>query len=390
MFVKFFAVMLDRILLFPYTIALALRDRLFDKGIFKSSKADVPTVSIGNITAGGTGKTPHTEMVVRTLLQSDDWAFSNIAILSRGYKRRSRGFQKVSRDGSASDFGDEPVQMAGKFPSVTVAVDKDRVEGCRFLAHPDQMEGNRKARRCKDKVFPPSDIIILDDAFQHRRLKPSLNIVLVDWNRPLHKDKLIPFGRLRDLPRRISEADIVIVTKCPLYMDEWEKGKWAGYLDIKNYSTATCKGVFAGGKSVTLLFSTVGYKSMEPVFPEADSRYMYSHRAILFTGIAKDTPMRMYISDSYKIVRHFRFSDHRRYRLSDVRKATRATRYSPTAVVITTEKDAQRLRDIKKMPAALKERLFQLPIEVEFLTPGEKEVFETTLLSFLKGYRPEA
>ena len=382
--------MLDRILLFPYTAALAIKDRLFTKGILSSYKADVPTICIGNITAGGTGKTPHTEMVLRTLLQSDDWAFSNIAVLSRGYKRRSRGFQKVSREGTASEFGDEPLQMAAKFPSVTVAVDKGRVEGCRFLVNPSSLESTRRGRKCKDKDFPAADIIVLDDAFQHRRLSPSMNIVLVDWNRPLHKDKLLPFGRLRDLPRRISQADMVIVTKCPLYMDEWEKGKWAGYLNIKDYSTASCKGRFADGKQVTLLFSSIGYRSMEPVFEEADSRYMYSHRAILFTGIAKDTPLRMYLSDKYKIVKHFRFSDHHRYTRGDIRKTARSTCENPTAVVATTEKDAQRLKDIRKMPESLKARLFMIPIEVVFLTDIEKDTFESTLLSFLKGFRPEA
>ena len=234
--------MIDRILLFPYTLTLAIRNALYDKGILKSQKADVPTVCVGNITVGGTGKTPHTEMILRTLLRSDRWAYSNIAVLSRGYKRKSKGFQKVSRDGTAATFGDEPLQIAKKFPSVTVAVDKDRVEGCHFLCNPEDLQTSKKARKCADKDVPKSDIIVLDDAFQYRKLKADVNVILVDYNRPIHKDKLLPFGQLRDLPKRIRQADIVIVTKCPPYLDEWEKGKWAKYLGFSSYSTSTCKG----------------------------------------------------------------------------------------------------------------------------------------------------
>ena len=286
--------MIDRILLFPYTITLALRDRLYREGKLKSVSAEVPTISVGNITVGGTGKTPHTEMILRLLLDSDRWGYSNIAVLSRGYKRKTKGFRKVLRDGTAANFGDEPLQIAKKFPSVTVAVDKDRVEGCRLLVHPEGVA-----------ELPPSDVIILDDAFQYRKLRPTLSIVLVDYSRPIHKDRLLPFGGLRDLPSRIADADIVIVTKCPSYLDEWERGKWADYLGISSYSTASCRGRSARGREQLLLFSTIAYSGMEPVYETADSRFTYSPRAILFSGIAKDEPLRDYISDKNKIVRRF-------------------------------------------------------------------------------------
>ena len=379
--------MIDKILLFPYSITLALRDLIYRKGWKKARPAEVPTISVGNITVGGTGKTPHVEMILRTLLQSDDWAYSNIAVLSRGYKRKSKGFQKVTRDGTAALYGDEPLQIAKKFPSVTVAVDKDRLEGCRFLCHPDQLQTDKKARKCTDKDIPAAGIIVLDDAFQYRKLKPSVNIVLVDFYRPVHKDRLLPLGHLRDLPVRLRDADILIVTKCPPYMDEWEKGKWAESLGLRNYSTATCKGVTAKGKEQVLLFSYIGYRDMKPVFgDDADSRYMYAQRLILFSGIAKDTPLRNYLSDKYKIVKHFHFPDHHKYTAADIRTLCGAVRRSPTAVVATTEKDAQRIVDTKTVPEALKERLFEVPIDVNFLTEEEKTVFETTLLGFL---RPE-
>ena len=171
-----------------YRIILSIRHFLFDKGWKKSYEAEVPTICVGNITVGGTGKTPHTEMILRMLLRSDDWAYSDIAVLSRGYKRKSKGFQKVGRDGTALQFGDEPLQVAKKFPVVTVAVDKDRVQGCHFLTHPEELQTSKKAKNCVDKAVPKAHLIVLDDAFQYRRLRADVNIVLVDYNRPVQKD----------------------------------------------------------------------------------------------------------------------------------------------------------------------------------------------------------
>ena len=376
--------MIDKILLFPYWLTLRLRNLFYDKGWKKSVKAEVPTVCVGNITVGGTGKTPHTEMILRTLLQSDRWGYSNIAVLSRGYKRTTKGFQKVPWNAAEADmYGDEPVQIAGKLPIVTVAVDADRVEGCHFLCHPDELETSKKARRCKDKVIPKADIIVLDDAFQHRALKADINIVLVDYNRPLQKDKLLPLGRLRDLPGRVKDADILIVTKCPSFLDEWEKGKWAESLHVSDYSPVTCKGRSAGGKEQTLLFTTVEYKPMEPVFEEADSRFTYAKRLILFTGIAKDNVLRSYLSDSYKIIKRFSYPDHHRFTKGDLRALGKAIKANPTALICTTEKDAARLKGNPKTTMEIKKRLFQVPIEVQFLTPEEKEIFESTLLGML-------
>ena len=376
--------MIDRILLFPYTLTLALRDYLFRKGIVKSHKAEVPTICVGNISVGGTGKTPHAEMIIKTLLGSDEWGYSNIAVLSRGYKRKTKGFQKVKRDGTASLFGDEPLQMAKKFPSVTVAVDRNRVEGCHFLCHPEELLGSKQARRCIDRTLPPSDIIVLDDGFQYRKLRADANVVLVDCNRPIHKDMLLPLGRLRDLPRRIREADIIIVTKCPPYLDEWEKGKWAQWLSVDNFSTATCKGVSCEGKEQTLLFSHIGYRDMKPVYEDADGRFIYAKRLILFSGIARDTQIRNYLSDKYRIVRKFNFPDHHKYTSRDIRSILHAVGENPTAVVATTEKDAQRVVDTKNVPAVLRERLFQVPIEVSFLSDKEKTIFEETLLGMIR------
>ena len=326
-----------------YRLILALRHLAYDKGWKKTFRAAVPTICVGNVTVGGTGKTPHTEMILRQLLQSDRWGFSNIAVLSLGYKRKSKGFQIVERDSTARFAGDEPLQIARKFPSVKVAVDKNRVRGCEKLA----ADG--------------AELIVLDDAFQYRRLIPSLSIVLVDYNRPIFKDKLLPWGRLRDLPSQLKRAQAVIVTKCPAELNGWDRQEWRRRLRLQD-----------GQK---LFFTTIGYESPEPVFPEADPRYIYSKRLVLVSGIANDAPLRSQLSDSYKISRRLAFRDHHKFTRADVREISRAVKENPTACIMTTEKDAQRLRDVKKMPDSVKQRLFYLPVQARFLSEEENESF---------------
>ena len=381
--------MLEKILLAPYYLTLKVRHALYDKGIRKTYTPDVPTVCVGNITAGGTGKTPHTEMILKTLLRSDDWGMREIAVLSRGYGRSGKGFQQVDRRGTAAFYGDEPLQIKQKFPGVNVAVDKDRIEGCRFLTDPEALRTSKKAKKCLNRELPrPADVIVLDDAFQYRALKADFNIVLTDWNRPIYKDRLLPFGRLRDLPGRLFEADAVIVTKCPVYLEDWERIDWLKPLGIKNFDPVTCEGETAGGKKMPVFFTSINYCPLIPVYPdEGNMRYTYSKMAVLFTGIAKDTPLRRYLSDRYRIVRHFSFPDHHRYSAMDIRNIAAAAKSDPTAVLVTTEKDARRVTDCKKIPGTLKERMFQVPIEVAFLSDREKEIFEEKLLTALRARR---
>lgn len=381
--------MLDKIILAPYYLTLKLRHYLYDHGIRKVSTCEVPTICVGNITAGGTGKTPHTEMILRTLLKSDEWAYEDIAVLSRGHLRASRGFQIVKRDGSVKEYGDEPLQIKKKFPGVTVAVDRHRVKGCDLLCHPEKLKTEKRARNSASEEIAPADLIVLDDAFQYRALRAYYNIILVDFNRPTYKDKLLPFGRLRDLPERFSAADIIIVSKCPAYLEDSKKIEWAQTFGLKDYDTMTCKGTDRKGKEKILLFTTIWYSALNPIFEEADPRYAYSQKLILFSGIAKDTPLRMYLSDEHKIVKRFCFEDHHKYTKYDVRRIMNAVREHPTAVVATTEKDCQRILDLGNIPHDLKVRLFQVPIEVGFLSEHEKEVFETSLLEALRNFHTD-
>lgn len=376
--------MIDKILLFPYWLTLKLRHFFYDSGLKKVSKADVPTICIGNITVGGTGKTPHTEMLLRTLLQDEEWGGKNIAVLSRGYKRKTKGFQQVTSDGSATAYGDEPLQIKKKFPAVTVAVDSSRVEGCDFLVYPEQLETSKKGRKCIDKNLAASDLIILDDAFQHRALKPTLSIVLVDYNRPVFNDHLLPLGKLRDLPGRIAAADIVIVSKCPNEVNAWDKCTWAENLGIRNFDASSCSGTRRNGKRQHLFFSTITYDTAEAIFPEGNPRYIYTNRLILFSGIANDAPLLSYLSSNYKIVRHFRFPDHHKFSKGDMNTIASAAKEFPTAVIMTTEKDCQRVRDCHKIKEELKQRMFYSPIKTVFLTENEQENFIAALKAGLK------
>lgn len=354
-----------------YRLILKTRHNLYNKGVRKSYSAEVPTICVGNITVGGTGKTPHVEMILRLLEESPEWKGKHIAVLSRGYRRKSKGFREVTADGSAVVFGDEPLQIKKKFPSVTVAVCKDRVEGCRILCHPE------------NRGFAPADLIILDDAFQYRRLKASGNVILVDYNRPIFEDKLLPFGRLRDLPSRISEADVIIVTKCPAELDDWEKVKFCASLGVDDYSPKECAGNASDGCRQTVLFTTVNYCDKKMVYESGDPRYFYSKKLVLVTGIARDGALRNYLSDSYRILRCFSYPDHHSFKRSEIEDWMDVIRTEPTAAIGTTEKDAQRILATDAVPDTIKARIFCVPIRTDFLTPEGLEVFT----SFLEGIK---
>ena len=333
-----------------YGLVLRIRHLLYNKGWKKCFSAQVPTVCVGNITVGGTGKTPHVELLLRLLLA----AGKQPAVLSRGYKRKLKGFQQVPADGTAALYGDEPVQIAHKFPEVPVAVDKDRVHGC-------------------DQLAAKASCIVLDDAFQYRRLRATLNLVLVDYNRPIFMDRLLPWGRLRDLPGRLKAAQAVIVTKCPAELSAQEREAWRKDLHLS--------------PEQPLFFTTLQYGTPLPVFPEADSHYLYAKQCTVLTGIANDAPLRSYLSDTYKIGQHLQFPDHHAYSKADLRTIGRAIQASATSCLFTTEKDAQRLRDCKNVPQSIRERLFYIPVEAAFLTPEEQEAFCRLLTSTIRSER---
>ena len=227
--------------------------------------------------------------------------------------------------------------------------------------------------------MPAADFIILDDAYQYRKLKASRTIVLVDFNRPAHKDMLLPFGRLRDLSERVHDADVVIVSKCPVDMEVDQKRSFALSMGIKDYDPELCEGVSNTGKKQIVLFTCIKYGVPKTVYPHADSRYVYAKKLILVTGIAGDTPLRNHLSDSYKVVARYSFPDHHKYTWSDINKIKSALRKNPLASIATTEKDVQRLLDFKGMPKDISERLFMVPIETHFVSEVERSAFMNVL-----------
>ncbi len=354
-----------------YRIVLKIRHALFNRGWRKQVRSEVPTICIGNVTVGGTGKTPHTEMLLRMFAQEPDWAFKHMAVLSRGYKRKSKGFQQVIESESTLYYGDEPMQIKRKFPQVTVAVDKNRIEGCDFLCHPQKIGESKKGRKCRNKEFSPAELIILDDAFQYRNLLPTVNIVLVDYSRPITESKLLPYGNLRDLPQRVRAADIIIITKCPHYLSEEERQECIDKLNL-------------GKSQAKVFFTTVDYCQPVGVYSQMDKRYSYSKRAILFTGIAADSAFRDYLCDSYQIVRHIKFPDHHWFSRRDILSIESAARQFPTSAVITTEKDFQRILDCPGVSVNLKSRLSFVPIKASFLSEEEENDFKQTLFGLMK------
>lgn len=341
-----------------YRLILKLRHRAYDSGRRPVAEADVPTVCVGNVTVGGTGKTPHTEMILRML------SGYRVAVLSRGYGRRTKGYLEVDSSGLAEMYGDEPLQIARKFPSVRVAVDENRVEGCRRLGG--------------------FDLVVLDDAFQYRALKASLNIVLVDYSRPVFKDHLLPFGRLRDLPEQIFEADVLIVSKCPSALSDEQRAAFASGLKLSDYDPAICCAVTPSGRSVKLLFSRMVYGEPYMVFPEGDSAFLAAEEAVVVSGIARNDVFLRHVGESHKVVKAFSFRDHHPFSVADLRSFRMATVESPKAGIATTEKDAQRLLGCASLDASVRKRLYAIPAKAEFLSSAEKDLFAGILEKLVK------
>lgn len=353
----------SKTLLLPYWAILKLRNYLFDKEVIKSEKFLTPIISVGNITVGGTGKTPHVELIVSTLKSG-----YRVAVVSKGYKRKTKGFRYVNSNDDFTLCGDEPLQIKSKFPDVPVAV-------C----------SNRGSAICKIiKEFTPN-FIILDDAFQYRKVIPSKNILLVDFNNTIIKDNLLPIGSLRDLPEQKRRADIVIVTKAPDF------GSYDGYYNDNVAEEEVAKQEVMWREKLKLapaqklFFSTLLYMQPQPIFPQvANVRYIYSKFAVVFTGIANNSALMLRLSKQYSIVGAKSMSDHKKFTKADLRKVASMARRQPEAVILTTEKDAQRLRNNKYIPEEIKSKLFYLPVACKILPLGKNEEFFNILRGVIK------
>lgn len=322
-----------------YGAGVYLRNKLFDTGVLKEESFDVPVVSVGNITVGGTGKTPHVEYIVSRLAGS-----YNIAVLSRGYKRKTKGFLLANSKSSPDSIGDEPYQIWHKFGGlVKVAVCEKRAQGIRELM----------------REHPDIDLILLDDAFQHRYVKPKVSILLIDHNRPVNKDRLLPLGRLRESVHALGRADMIVITKCPVDMTPIQYRLMDKELSLMAYQK--------------LYFSRFRYESLEPVFPD-DSPYFASldqlterDSVLLLTGIAHPRYFVRHFSEFPFKVKVSHYPDHHDFSRSDVLNIERRFEEmkGEHKIIVTTEKDAVRLAFNPYFPDSLKPLVFYQPIKVE-------------------------
>lgn len=325
-----------RILLFPFAIlydaVTTVRNRLYDRGSKPAASFDIPVIGVGNLSVGGTGKTPMIEYLIRLLM-----AHGHIATLSRGYGRNTKGIRIASDLDDASTIGDEPFQFYRKFKDqVVVAVGEERA-----FAIPHILQ-----------VHPEISVILLDDAFQHRRVKPSFQILLTDYHHLFTRDHLLPAGRLREARRGASRANVIVVTKCPTNITEEKMIEISSA--IRKYSE---KPVF---------FTGIGYGNLKPAGKASPYK---PQNVVLISGIADPAPLRNHIGNNYTLIRHFSFADHHVYTESDVQRICDVASKA-NAVVVTTEKDVVKL-DAGRF-SARGVSLFFLPIEVLFLKNGKE------------------
>ena len=337
-----------------YGLGANFRNFLFEVGILKSRAYKTPVISVGNITVGGTGKTPHVEYLVR-LLQDKVC----VAVLSRGYKRKSSGFVLAGKDTPMEQIGDEPFQMKQKFPDVTIAVDKKRTRGIERLT---SEEADGKA----------IDVILLDDAFQHRYVKPGINILLVDYHRLIIYDKLLPAGRLREPLKGKNRADIVIVTKCPKELKPMEFRVITRAMGLFPYQH--------------LYFSTLEYDQLRPVFKEASAGTMprlAEQNVLLLTGIASPRQLLEDLKPEAMSITPLVFPDHHKFRRKDIRRLNEAFEAMPSPkCIVTTEKDATRLMIAEGLSDEVRRSLYVQPVHIKFMSDQE-ESFNQNIIGYI-------
>ena len=338
-----------------YGFIVGFRNKLFDFNLLRSKEFDIPIISVGNISVGGTGKTPFVEFLVSILTNN-----FKVAILSRGYKRKTKGFILSDADSTVEDIGDEPLQMKRKYPGITIAVDRKRVHGIQKLIDDD-----------KDL-----DAILLDDAFQHRYVKPGLSILMVDYNQPLSSDHYLPYGRLREHPSEKSRANIVVVTKCPEKMKPIEQRLILNELTLFPYQK--------------LFFTTVKYGEIKPVFGGKFKQLSKKvckegkYNILLVTGIANSRPLRKHTRSISPKINEIKFSDHHIYTSKDIININDNFKRIQDAnkIILTTEKDAMRLKKFQSNIQPDINFWYYIPIEVEF-HHDKKESFRTHIIDYV-------
>jgi tetraacyldisaccharide 4'-kinase len=346
-----------RVILFPFSLIYGLivriRNKLFDWHILPSREFPIPVISIGNLSTGGTGKTPHVEYLIRMLYKE-----KRIAVLSRGYKRKSKGFVLAGEESSVHDIGDEALQIKSKFPDVLVAVHEKRSAGIKHIldAHPE------------------TELIILDDAFQHRYVKPGLNILLTEYYNPFFRNFLLPCGNLREPKSGINRADVVVVTKTPPVFSPLDRRFFLQKLTPY--------------KTNNVFFSSLTYSSLIPLNDfSSKTRTLQFKTIFLITGIANPEALEEHLKKQCQELFVYKYPDHYQFRIDDLKSILNDyhANISRSKAIITTEKDATRLHrpDLKKILSMTV--AYYLPVQVRFHEP-DKNDFESIIYSFLKGF----
>ena len=316
-----------------YGFVVWLRNLLYDDHILHSTQVSIPTICVGNLAVGGTGKTPMSEYLL-SLLSSD----YKVALLSRGYGRKTKGFRIANEHDTAQTIGDEPMQIHQRFPDIPVAVCADRVKGVKRL----------------QQLFPDLQCVILDDAYQHRSLNCGFYILLTPFDRLYSNDHMLPWGRLRDLPNQSHRANVVVVTKCPPNMQPIERRIVSNSLKLATYQQ--------------LFYSSIGYAQLA-----------LSGTPLLVTGIANPTPMYEYLCQQFPDTELMAYADHHAFSRRDIQQILeKAERY---AHVVTTEKDYMRMQQTP-LVEALGDKLRVLTIQTNLGV--DKEGFDRAVLLYVR------
>ena len=350
-----------RLLLLPFSLlygaAVMVRNFLFDVNILRSEKFPLPVISVGNLTAGGSGKTPHTEYLVR-LLRKD----YKVATLSRGYGRKSKGFILVSSPSTVEKIGDEPMQYLNKFSDIIVSVCEKRVEGIRKLMN----------------LPSPPKVILLDDAFQHRWVKPGLSLLLMEYDDVLKPNYLLPAGTLREPRSSMKRADVIIITKSPEILVSIERKRITDQIILKENQQLFFSYLTYGdfirlyGKDGPMMFGKKYY---------LEKRYSI----LLVTGIVNPSPLIEHLRRHTDKLFHERFPDHYNYKLKDIERIQKIFENiaNPNKIIVTTEKDAMRLKTPELEDAVKNLPIFYLPVQVEFHQQDKKQ-FDNLVLEYVQ------
>ncbi len=347
------------IILYPlsvlYGLVTGFRNWLFDQDILSSTSFDIPIISIGNLSVGGTGKTPHTEYILSIL--QNEW---KTAMLSRGYKRKKKGFYLANEKSNSQTLGDEPFQIYTKYPEVIVAVDEKRVHGVKKL----------------QELKPDLQVVVLDDAYQHRFIQQGLSILLTDYNNLYSRDLLLPAGELREWKSGSTRANIIIVTKCPA--------------DIKPMELRVVEMELKPETNQHLFFSGFSYYEIVPVFPESAPEVWTYERmkendtnVLLVAGIVSPQPIAEHLKNFATRLETLFYADHHVFTARDFVQISNLFNAftSPEKIILVTEKDAARLVSNPLFPEVLKSWTFALPIGVKILHDQE-----TLFIQKIKNY----